>query len=44
MATWPLAILGIWLEVLNFQASSTTADSAFHDSVDGAATDRKSVV
>jgi two-component sensor histidine kinase len=39
IATWPLAILGIWLEVLNFQASSTTADSAFHDSVDGAATE-----
>lgn len=39
MATWPLAILGIWLEVLNFRAASTAADVAFHDSVDGAATE-----
>ncbi len=39
MATWPLAILGIWLEVLNFDASSKTANAAFHESVDGAATE-----
>lgn len=39
MATWPLAILGIWLEVLNFDASSKTANAAYHESVDGAATE-----